>query len=134
MVRILVVDDDETIRLLLRRLLENHENWQVCGEAENGQQAVEKALALRPDLVIIDLAMPGMNGFQAAQEISSARPEIPLLLLSVQEVTSHLISAARYAGFRGAVTKCSGSEVIQAAEALLSNHTFFASENPVQVA
>src|SRR5438046_7450632 len=104
MVRILIADDDETIRMLLRRLLENHDSWEVCGEAEHGQQAIDKTIDLRPDVVILDLAMPGMNGFQAAQEISSANPEIPLLLLSVQEVTTELIRTARYAGFRGAVT------------------------------
>jgi DNA-binding NarL/FixJ family response regulator len=134
MVRIVVVDDDQTIRMLLRRLLENHDSWEVCGEADNGQHAIDRVLELRPDLAIIDLAMPGMNGFQAAQEISSATPEIPLLLLSVQEVTTQLVQAARYAGFRGAVTKCSGNEVIQAAEALLNNQTFFNRPSPVQVA
>ena len=134
MVRILIADDDETIRMLLRRLLENHKAWEVCGEADNGQHAIQKALEVRPDLVILDLAMPGMNGFQAAQEITSATPAIPLLLLSVQEITKELVRAARYAGFRGAVTKYSGTEVIQAAEALLRNETFFSNEQPVRVA
>ena len=134
MVRILIADDDQTIRMLLRRLLENRDGWQVCGEAEHGQQAIEKTGELRPDLVILDLAMPGMNGLQAAQEISSANPEIPLLLLSVQEVTTELIRAAQFAGFRGAVTKESGTEVIQAAEALLRNETFFVREGAIRIA
>jgi CheY-like chemotaxis protein len=130
--RILIVDDDSSIRMLLRRLLESHAAWEVC-EASNGAEAVEKAVELAPDLVILDLAMPGMNGLQAAREISKANPRLPLLLASVEEVSIHLARLARDSGFRGAVTKSKGTEVVQAAEALFHNKTFFAVDESLSV-
>lgn len=129
--RILIVDDDSSIRLLLRRLLENHMSQEIC-EAANGREAVEKAMQMAPDLVILDLAMPGMNGLQTAQEISKFNPQLPMLLASVEEVSPYLAHAARDCGFRGAVTKAKGTEIVQAAEALLQNETFFALEKSVE--
>ncbi len=67
-VRILVADDDSTIRKLLKRLLEDHPQWEVCGEAVDGLDAVAKTEELAPDVVILDLGMPRMNGLQAARE------------------------------------------------------------------
>ena len=122
---ILIVDDDSSIRMLLRRLLENHASWEVC-EASSGPEAVEKTIQLAPDLVILDLAMPGMNGLQAAREIAKINPSLPMLLASVEEVSAHLARAARECGFRGAVTKSKGTEVVRAAEALFTNETYFA--------
>src|SRR5512132_2612928 len=77
-IRILTVDDDKTIRLLLRRLLETHSAWEVCGEACDGREAIQQAEHLKPDLIIMDLAMPGMNGLQAAERLSQVCPEVPL--------------------------------------------------------
>ena len=124
--RILIADDDPTIRMLLRRLVNAHAGWEVCGEAGTGADAVEKAAALVPDLVILDLAMPSMNGMQAAQEIAKACPSTLMLLVSVQEVSRQLAEAARKVGFRGAVTKGSGTEVVRGIEALFHSQTFFA--------
>jgi YesN/AraC family two-component response regulator len=70
LLRLLIVDDHEVVRLGLRRLLESSRpEWQICGEAEDGAKAIAKALELAPDVVIVDLAMPVMNGVQAATEI-----------------------------------------------------------------
>jgi DNA-binding NarL/FixJ family response regulator len=124
-VRILIADDDVSIRHLLRRILEERPGWEVCGEAANGNDAVTKAAQLMPDLAIIDLAMPNKNGVQAAREIYALSPLTPMLLLTVQEVSAELARAAREAGFRGAVTKGSGSEVVMAVEALVGKGTFF---------
>jgi DNA-binding NarL/FixJ family response regulator len=124
-VRILIADDDMSIRRLLRRILEERPGWEVCGEAANGNDAVTKAAQLTPDLAIIDLAMPNKNGVQAAREIYALSPLTPMLLLTVQEVSAELARAAREAGFRGAVTKGSGSEVVMAVETLLGKGTFF---------
>jgi len=84
-VRILIADDDSAIRRLLRRLIEGHEGWSVCGDASDGQDAIGKAAQLSPDIIVLDLAMPQMNGLQAAREISRSTPEIPLLLLTVNK-------------------------------------------------
>lgn len=117
--RILIADDDVPIRTLLRRLLEEHSDWVVCGEAGNGQEAVTKVEELNPDIVILDLAMPMMNGFQAARQISTHHPTIPMLLLTVQEVSNELAKESIKAGFTGAVTKDTGVEVVEAVNALL---------------
>jgi len=110
--RILIADDDPTIRLLLRRLLEKQPDWQVCGDASNGAEAIEKVEQLEPDVVVMDLGMPVMTGLQAAPEIAKAHPRLPMLLISVQEVSKQLAWEARNAGYRGAVTKSSGTEVL----------------------
>jgi DNA-binding NarL/FixJ family response regulator len=133
-VRILVADDDTSIRMLLRRLLEDHSEWQVCGEAASGPDAVGQASQLTPDLVVLDLAMPGMNGFQAAREIVKSKPQVPMLLLTVQEISVELLDEARRSGFRGAVSKHTGVEVIKGVEALLRNETYFNPEGPTQAA
>ncbi len=124
-IRILIADDDSTIRMLLRRLLERHSDWQVCCEAVNGVEAIEKVAQAAPDLAILDLGMPVMNGMQAAQWISKVNPRLPMLLISVQQVSDQLVQAARRAGFRGAITKGRGLEVVQGVEALLSDDVSF---------
>jgi len=127
-VRILIADDDVSIRHLLRRILEERPGWEVCGEAVNGDEAVVKTQQLAPDLAIIDLAMPGKNGVQAAREIVALSPVTAMLLLTVQEVSTELARVARDAGFRGAITKGSGGEVVLAIETLLGQGTCFATE------
>jgi two-component system nitrate/nitrite response regulator NarL len=124
-IRILIADDDPAIRRLFRRLLEAQPNWQVCGEAVNGIDAVEQVKQVAPDLAILDLGMPLMNGIEAAREISQSNPALPLLLISVQEMSDHLVEAARNAGFKGAVTKSRGREVVTGVEAVLQNELFF---------
>jgi DNA-binding NarL/FixJ family response regulator len=126
-VRILIADDDASIRGLLRRLIENHQDWTVCGDALNGRDAIDKAAELAPDLIVIDLAMPEMNGLEAAREISRWRPETPMLLLTVQQVSNELTAQAVRAGFRGAVSKSTGHEVIHGIETLLHHQNFFQS-------
>lgn len=124
-IRILIADDDPAIRRLFRRLLEAQPNWQVCGEAVNGVDAVEQVKQVAPDLAILDLGMPLMNGIEAAREISQSNPALPLLLISVQEMSDQLVEAARNAGFKGAVTKSRGREVVSGVEAVLQNELFF---------
>ncbi len=124
-VRILIADDDAAIRRLLRRLLESHDEWSVCGDACDGNEAVSKAAELNPDIVVLDLAMPQCNGLQAAREIARATPETPMLLLTVQQVSSELTKEAVHAGFRGAVSKNTGSEVVRAVESLINHQRFF---------
>lgn len=124
-VRILIADDDAAIRRLLRRLIETHGDWTVCADASDGHEAVDKATQLKPDVAVLDLAMPEMNGFQAAREISQTNPELPMLLFTVQQVSKELTNQARNAGFRGALSKNTGSEVVHAIETLLDHKNFF---------
>jgi DNA-binding NarL/FixJ family response regulator len=125
MPRILIADDDASIRRLLRRLIETHTGWTVCADVADGHEAVDKAAQLKPDVVVLDLAMPEMNGFQAAKEISKKDPQLPMLLFTVQQVSKELTTQARNAGFRGALSKNTGSEVVHAIEKLLAHQNFF---------
>ena len=126
--RILIADDDATIRLLLRRLLEREQDWQACGEASNGVEAIEGVDQFEPDIVVMDLAMPIMNGLQAGPEIAKTHPKLPMLLITVQEISKQLAWEARNAGYRGAVTKSGGDEVLRGIEALLRHEMFFYSD------
>src|SRR5690348_16167227 len=132
-VRILIVDDDAAIRRLFRRQLEGRPDWQVCGEAANGQEAVLRAEQLTPGVAVIDRAMPLMNGLQAARQISKALPQVPMLLLTVQEVSVELAKEARNVGFRGAVSKSTGMEVVNGIEVLLRGESFFRNDAAVSV-
>ena len=128
-IRILIADDDPNIRLLLRPLLEKQQDWHVCGEASNGIEAIEGVEQFAPDIVVMDLGTPVMNGLQAAPEIMKAHPQLPMLLISVQEVSKQLAWEARNAGYRGAVTKSGGDEVLKGIEALLRHDMFFYSDD-----
>ena len=118
-IRILLADDDATIRMLLKRLLEANPHWQVCGEATDGIDAVQKVMQDSPDLVIMDLSMPRMNGLDAGREIAKLRPQLPLLLCTVQHIEEPGMQDICDAGFRGVVTKENGAEVVAGVEALL---------------
>ena len=98
------------IRELLRALIESR-GWSVCGIAKDGQEAVEKATALKPDLVIVDLAMPVLNGLLAAREISSKFPTIPILLHTIHD-HPQVVDEARKYGIREVVGKNEGGEKI----------------------
>jgi YesN/AraC family two-component response regulator len=83
--RILIADDHEIVRHGLRSLLHDHEGWEVSGEAADGQDAVAKAGLLKPDLVILDIEMPHMNGLDAAREILRQEPQTTILVLTIHE-------------------------------------------------
>ena len=79
-IRILIADDHELVRQGLRGLIESHQGWEVCGDAEDGDEAVTKAVELCPDVIILDLAMPRMDGLEAARLIRNATPGTPIIL------------------------------------------------------
>lgn len=85
MARILLADDHELIRKGLRALVEANKEWSICGEASNGEEAVERVLELKPDLVILDVTMPVLNGLQAARKIRSIAPRVKILILSMHD-------------------------------------------------
>ncbi len=97
MTRILVADDNEIVRRSIGYLLRRHEGWEVCGEAANGQDTVEKARELAPDAVVLDFAMPGMNGIEAARQIHEERPNTAIVLCSMY-LDHQLASRAQVVG------------------------------------
>jgi len=126
--RLLIADDHSTVRTLLRILLESHEGWQVCAEVENGLEAVAKAVELKPDLVILDLAMPQMDGLRAAREISAALPSVPILMHTMHN-SSELELEAKKAGVRRVVNKTGREdELFAAIEELLAGRSQSSSE------
>jgi DNA-binding NarL/FixJ family response regulator len=83
--RIVLADDHEIVRSGIRSLLDGNHPWEVCGEAENGKEAVEKVLTLRPELVVLDLSMPIMNGIEAAREIRKKAPQTKIVIFSMHD-------------------------------------------------
>lgn len=117
--RILIADDHPAIRKVLRALIESHGEWQVCGEASNGFEAMAKAAELKPDLIILDLAMPVVDGIRAAREISSALPGLPILMHTMHGSPAVNLEAKK-AGVTRVVSKGeSGENLIGAIEELL---------------
>ena len=124
MVRILIADDSSPVRRGLRTLLGLNSDWQVCGEAVDGADAVEKAHQLAPDLILMDFLMPQMDGVQAAREISKFASDIPILLFALN-VSPQIMELARNAGLRGTISKTEMSKIPYAIKALQRGETFF---------
>jgi DNA-binding NarL/FixJ family response regulator len=124
-IRILLVDDNQLVRRSLRNLLEQHDEWKVCGEASNGREAVAVFQRLRPDVVLLDFKMPDMNGLEAAREINHRGP-VPILLVSMF-LNDQLTVEARKAGVQGTCPKEQVGCVVQALEAVLRHETYFPS-------
>ena len=102
--RILIVDDNDVVRKIVRGILEEEDGWEVCGEAANGREAIEKARQLTPDVIVLDLAMPVMDGLQAARELTQILPAVPLLMFTNFESTC-LKQEALSAGISALVSK-----------------------------
>ena len=83
--KILIADDNPYIRNALCRLFETEEDYDLCAEAENGKRAIELALQCQPDLIILDLSMPVMNGLDTARELKRLMPDVPIILFSLHE-------------------------------------------------
>lgn len=124
--RILLADDHEAIRRGMRALLETQEGWRVCGEAADGQEAVEKTKSLRPDIVILDISMPILSGFGAARLIKEHFPNTPILAYSMYRSEAFLEEARRI-GLSGYVAKSEdGPTLLMAVDAVQNNRSFFA--------
>ena len=102
--RILVADDHQVVRAGLRALLESKAGWQVCAEAANGREAVEKASGLQPDVVVLDIGMPLLNGVEAARQIRKVSPNTEILILTMHD-SEHLIQGVLEAGAHGYILK-----------------------------
>jgi DNA-binding NarL/FixJ family response regulator len=123
--RILVADDHEIVRRGLVSLIKTHPDWEVCAEAENGRQAVEKAHQVKPDIAILDIGMPLLNGLEATRQIVRDRPATRVLILTITD-TDQAVQAVLDAGARGFLLKSDAArDLVTAVEALEQNKTFF---------
>ena len=131
--RILLVDDHELVRRGLRALLEMQPGWVVCGEAADGRTAVELAQKLAPDIVVMDIGMPQLNGIEATRQILERTRGIEVLMLSVHD-SEQAVREVIGAGARGYVLKSdAGRDLVAAVEALLRREPFFSPSVAVSV-
>lgn len=125
MLRILIADDHDVARRGIRALLENHPGWQVCGEAKDGRETVELAAELKPDLILVDIGMPNLNGLEATRQILAVSPAAMILILTMHD-TDQVVRDVLRAGARGFLLKSdAGRDLIAAVEALQQRRTFF---------
>jgi DNA-binding NarL/FixJ family response regulator len=122
--RILVVDDHAVVRRGVRSLLESHEDWEVCGEATTGRDAVEQSRRLRPDVVVMDVSLPELNGLDATRQILKDCPETEVLVLTMHQ-SEELARDVLQAGARGYVLKSDADENLIAAVDHLRQHKPF---------
>jgi DNA-binding NarL/FixJ family response regulator len=125
MIRILLADDHNVVRKGLRGTLEEYDDWVVCGEASNGREAVRLALELKPDIVVLDLTMPELNGIEVTRQIKKSLPQAEILIFTMHE-TEEMILRAFEAGARGFVLKSDDElELVEAIKVVSRHKTFF---------
>jgi len=123
--RILVADDHEVVRRGLCALLRGQPEWEVCGEAGDGREAVEKTAQLKPQIVILDVGMPNLNGLEATRQILKANPEVKVLILTLHD-SDQVVREILDAGARGFLLKSDAArDLIAAVEALRKGKIYF---------
>lgn len=119
--RILIADDHEMMRKVLRNLINSHQGWHVCAEAKNGSEAVMHARELRPDLIVLDLAMPVMDGIKAAREITKSSPDARVIMFTLH-ASPEVAEQAKQVGVRQVISKAHDSgRLLTAMEQELGN-------------
>jgi|HubBroStandDraft_2_1064218.scaffolds.fasta_scaffold1192890_1 DNA-binding NarL/FixJ family response regulator len=121
---VLIVDDNALIRSGVRRILETSSTWTVCGEAENGRGAMNLAEELKPDVIVMDMSMPGIDGLEATQSIKSSLPNAKVLLLTVH-ISKQLAEIAFRAGVNGYLVKAATrQELIRALDTICQGRIY----------
>jgi len=124
-VRILIADDHDVVRAGLRQLLLERKGWEICGEASTGRQAVNLALESKPDVVVMDISMPELNGLEASRQIRKGLPKTEIVILSLH-LTDQLAYEIIDAGIRGYVLKSDANrDLVSAVESLGMHRPFF---------
>jgi two-component system nitrate/nitrite response regulator NarL len=123
--RILIADDHPVIRRMVRSTLQDHPDFEVCGEAMDGGEAVEAAKKLKPDVVILNITMPVLNGFEAAREIKTTLPESAIVILSAN-ADRRFVEEAKKIGVQAYVAKTkAGEALVEAVETAAKGGDFF---------
>ena len=127
-ITILLADDHEIFRLGVKQFIDNEKDMQVIATADNGKEAVERAIALKPDVVLMDIAMPEMNGLEAAEELLSKMPTAKILLISLYDLADYVKQSLRI-GVSGYVLKDAPNKVFLNAIRTVAESKFFYSGN-----
>src|ERR1700721_3364498 len=104
MPRILIADDHDVARKGIRSLLESHPGWEICGEAKNGREGVDLAVQQKPDVLLLDIGMPNLNGLDAARQILTITPDARILILTIHD-SEQVVREVLAAGARGFLLK-----------------------------
>jgi DNA-binding NarL/FixJ family response regulator len=126
--RILIVDDEKAVRTALGRLLATRKEWLVVGEAADGAQAIGMARELQPDIVIMDITMPEMNGLEATPEIKKALPGAEVLIFT-QHDSKQMVRQAQNVGASGYLLKSQANWLVAAVESMSQHKPFFEGKN-----
>ncbi|MGA8305796.1 MAG: response regulator transcription factor [Candidatus Acidiferrales bacterium] len=118
--RFLIVDDSELVRRSLRTVLQANPEWEICGEAADGVSAVEMFKELRPNIVILDFQMPGINGIETARRMAEIAPAVPVVLFT-QHASADLEKHAHEVGIRSVVSKTNAFPMVGMIQALLGS-------------
>jgi DNA-binding NarL/FixJ family response regulator len=128
-VKILIADDHEVVRQGIRTILSARPEWEICGEAVNGQEAVRLVNELQPDAVIMDITMPVMSGLEAARQLTKSKASPPILIFTMHESRS-LADSVKETGAKGFVFKSRAArDLIRALEVLLSGGSYYGPES-----
>ena len=123
--KILLVDDHDIVRRGLKQLLTSRSDWEICGEAKTGREAVSLAAELKPDVVVMDISMPDLNGLEAARQIHKSLPKVSILILTVH-FTDQMVREVIECGARGYILKSDADrDLVNAVEAMSRHRTFF---------
>ena len=134
MARVLIVDDHAVIRRGVQGILSSYPEWDLCGEADNGQEGIRLAGELCPEVVIMDVSMPGLNGLEATRIIHDVLPEIKVLLLTLH-CSSEFVRSAFHAGARGYVLKSDAeTELVRALNVVIGDGTYVSPSIDARVA
>jgi DNA-binding NarL/FixJ family response regulator len=132
-VRILIADDHPMMREALRNILTRQDGFTIVGEASNGNEAAEMADKLQPNIVVMDISMPGLNGLEATRQIKSSHPEIAILILTVHDDSEHILGLLE-AGAEGYLTKDAfEAEIVQAIRAVLAGDAVYSPKVSKQI-
>jgi DNA-binding NarL/FixJ family response regulator len=128
MLRILIADDHDVVRSGLRAILETRSDWNVVGEASDGKDAIEKAIATKPDIAIVDYALPVINGAEVARQVRARLPNTEILMFTMHEEES-VLQQALEAGARAYLLKSDArAHLLTAVEALAKHQPFFTTQ------